>query len=138
MVDAPRVASLLQRIRDEAARLRRTAARDDTDLFEDPDLLPAAKYRLIVVIEAATDVADHIIASEGLRPSTSFADSFRSLREAGWLDPELADALADAARFRNVLVHQYADVDDHRVVEIMRTRVDDLDRFVDTIAQRLG
>lgn len=138
MVDAPRVASLLQRIRDEAARLRRTAARDDTDLFEDPDLLPAAKYRLVVVIEAATDVADHIIASEGLRPSTSFADSFRSLREAGWLDPELADALADAARFRNVLVHQYADVDDHRVVEIMRTRVDDLDRFVDTIAQRLG
>jgi uncharacterized protein YutE (UPF0331/DUF86 family) len=138
MVDAPRVASLLQRIRDEAARLRGTAARDDTDLFEDPDLLPAAKYRLVVVIEAATDVADHIIASEGLRPSTSFADSFRSLREAGWLDPELADALADAARFRNVLVHQYADVDDHRVVEIMRTRVDDLDRFVDTIAQRLG
>lgn len=137
MVDVPRVAALLQRIRDELGHLREIAARDDAELFAATDALPATKYRLVVVIEAATDVADHIIASEGLRPSVSFADSFRSLHEAGWLDDGLAAQLEDAARFRNLLVHQYADVDDHRVVEIARTRMDDLDRFVDVVAQRL-
>lgn len=137
MVDVPRVSVLLHRIREEVAALRRIAARPDDDLFRDDDTLPAAKYRLLVAVEAMTDVADHLIASEGLRPSTSFADSFRSLAEGGWIDDRLGDVLADAARFQNLLVHQYADVDDGRVVEIMRTRLEDIDAYVDTIAGRL-
>jgi len=135
MVDIPRLGALLQRIRDEVAALRRLGARDD--LQDDDTALPAAKYRLVVAIEAMTDVAEHVIASEGLRPATSFADSFRSLAEAEWLDDELATTLAEAARFRNLLVHQYADVDDDRVVEILRTRMNDLDRFVTAVAERL-
>jgi uncharacterized protein YutE (UPF0331/DUF86 family) len=135
MVDTPRLGALLQRIRDEAAALRRLASRED--LFDDDTALPAAKYRLVVAIEAMIDVAEHVIASEGLRPATSFADSFQSLAEGEWIGTELADALADAARFRNLLVHQYADIDDGRVVEILRTRMDDLDQFVTTVAERL-
>lgn len=135
MIDTPRLGALLQRIRDEGAALRRLAARED--LLDDDTALPAAKYRLVVAVEAMIDVAEHVIASEGLRPATSFADSFQSLTESAWIDAELADALADAARFRNLLVHQYADVDDGRVVEILRTRMDDLDLFVTTVAERL-
>lgn len=138
MVDAARVSALLQRLRDEVAALRRLAARSDADLFGSEDALPAAKYRVVVAIEAAVDTADHVIASEGMRQSTSFADSFRSLHEAGWLDEELAASLQDAARFRNVLVHQYAVVDDTRVLETLRTRLDDLDDFATAIAGRLA
>lgn len=137
MVDEPRVAALLQRIEDEVEDLERSAARDDDEVTGDADALPAMKYRLIVAIEAATDIAEHVIAAEGLRPSTSFADSFTSLREAGWLAADLSDRLSDAARFRNLLVHQYAEVDDARVVEIARTRLVDLHDFVSTIAQRV-
>lgn len=72
-----------------------------------------------------------------MRPSTSFADSFRSLAEAGLLESGLARALEDAAKLRNLLVHQYADVDDTRVVEIIRTRLADLDEFVIAISRSL-
>lgn len=138
MVDHARVVALLHRIEQEVARLERSSARDDDDLRADDDALPAMKYRLIVAIEAATDIADHVIASEGLRPATSFADSFRSLVEGGWLDDQLGRHLEDAARFRNVLVHQYARVDDTRVIEIARTRLDELRDFVGSIARRLA
>lgn len=84
------------------------------------------------------DTADHVIASEGLRQATSFADSFQSLEESGWLDAELAGSLQDAARFRNLLVHQYAVVDDTRVLATIRTRLDDLDHFATTIAGRIA
>ena len=94
---------------DEAAALRRLAARED--LREDDTALPAAKYQLVIAIEAMT--------------------------EGGWIGTELADALSDAARFRNLLVPQYADVDDDRVVQILQTRLDDLDQFVTTVAERL-
>jgi uncharacterized protein YutE (UPF0331/DUF86 family) len=138
MVDAPRVQRLLQRIRDEAVAVGRSVERNDGDILADDDALPALKYRLIVAVEAAVDVAEHVIAAEGLRPSDGFADSFRSLGESGWLPSELADALADAASFRNLLVHQYADVDDGRVLANARNRLGDLDAFVDQIAQRLA
>lgn len=137
MVDAPRLSILLERISSEVAHLRGTAARADEDLLGDADALPAAKYRLIVAVEAATDAADHVIAAEGLRPSTSFADSFWSLAEGHWLEEHLASLLADAARFRNLLVHQYAEVDDRRVIEILRTRLTDLDRFVEVLAEHV-
>lgn len=137
MVDVARVTALLQRIRDEVAALRRIGDRPDEELLGDPDAIPAANYRLIVAIEAATDVSEHVIAAEGLRPSISFADSFQSLCEGGWVDDDLARSLGDAALFRNVLVHQYARVDERRVIEIVRSRLDDLDRFVEVMAGRL-
>jgi uncharacterized protein YutE (UPF0331/DUF86 family) len=138
VVDAPRVTALFHAIRTEVEHLRRAAVRDDDELRSDPDALPAMKYRLVVCIEAATDAADHVIAAEGFRPATSFADSFRSLAEAGWLDADLAARLEDAARFRNLLVHRYADIDDDRVIEIARTRLGDLDAYIQTLASRLA
>ncbi len=50
------------------------------------------------------------------------------------LDDELAEAMAQAARFRNLLVHGYADVDDDRVLHILRTRPDDLRAYRAVIA----
>ena len=83
----------------------------------------------MVALEAAIDAAEHLIASEGLRASTSFADTFAVLGESGHLDGTLSEAMQDAARFRNLLVHGYADVDDERVVGILKTRLGDLERF---------
>ncbi len=137
MTDAPRLEALFARIGVEVAALRRSAERDDATLYAEADALPAVKYRLVVAIEAAVDAAEHIVAAEGLRSSTSMADVFRSLAEAGWLPTDLGQLLEDAARFRNLLVHQYGDVDDERVIAILRTRLDDLDRFVTVLAGRL-
>jgi uncharacterized protein YutE (UPF0331/DUF86 family) len=64
-----------------------------------------------------------------LRAPTSFADAFAVLGEAGFVDAGLVPALQEMARFRNLLVHGYLRVDDRRVVEILRTRLDDLDAF---------
>lgn len=40
------------------------------------------------------------------------------------------------ARFRNLLVHAYADVDEERVLEILHSSISDLDRFVDLLRER--
>jgi len=55
---------------------------------------------------------------------------FAQLEEAGHLTADLADRLAAMARFRDLLVHGYADVDDDRVIEILHgDPVSDLARF---------
>lgn len=68
-----------------------------------------------MAIEASIDIGEHIIASEGLRSPTEYAEVFASLGEAGYLPADLVPALMDMARFRNLLVHEYVRVDDARV-----------------------
>lgn len=51
----------------------------------------------------------------GWTPASN-AEAFRSLADAGVLPAALGNELAGAVGFRNVLVHDYAEVDDVRVV----------------------
>lgn len=128
MVDPGRLRALLDRLREETGDLRRLAAREG-DLLAQPDLLAAVKYRFVVAIETCLDAGQHVISSEGLRAPQDYADVFAVLGEAGFLPRALVPALQDMARFRNLLVHGYLHVDDERVLEILRTRLGDLDAF---------
>lgn len=138
MVDELRVRAMLDRLGAELDALRRLARRDADELLRDDDLLAAVKYRFIVAIEVCIDVGRHVIASEGLRAPLDYADVFSVLADAGLLDPTIAADLRDTARFRNLLVHGYAKVDDTRVVEILQERVDDLAAFRTALARAAG
>lgn len=129
VVDELRVRQMLDRLGEEIDALRRLGRRDAEELLHDDDLLAAVKYRFIVAIEVCIDIGRHVVASEGLRAPLDYADVFSVLAEAALLDSRAAADLRDTARFRNLLVHGYAKVDDTRVVEILRVRVDDLAEF---------
>jgi len=138
VVDPLRVRNLLDRLAAEVEALRRLGARSTGELLADEDLLAAVKYRFIIAIEVCIDVGRHVIASEGLRAPLDYADVFAVLADADLVDPAIAADLRDTARFRNLLVHNYTKVDDARVVEILRERVDDLALFRTALARAAG
>lgn len=135
MVDTARLRALLERIGEETTHLRRLASFPPEELLADPDRLAAAKYRFVVALEACIDIGEHVIASEGLRAPGTFADVFTVLAEAGYVPASSLPDLQGMARFRNLLVHGYAQVDDRRVIEILNTRLGDIDRFRAEIAR---
>ena len=138
MVDPRRIRQLLDRIAEEEQHLRRLAKIDPDQLLADHDRMHAVKYGLVVAIEAAIDAGRHVIASQGLRAPDSFSEVFTILGEAEVLTRHIAAALEAAARFRNLLVHHYARVDDRQVVEVLSSRVDDLDSFRQQLAGHLS
>jgi uncharacterized protein YutE (UPF0331/DUF86 family) len=99
----------------------------------DAIVMRAIKYAFITAIEAAIDTAQHLCASEGWGPPGTNAESFVLLARHGVLSEEVAGALADASGFRNVLVHDYVRVDDHKVVDHL-DRSTDLRRFCSEVA----
>lgn len=131
MVDGVRVARLLQRLGEQIAILRDRAEEDRTLLIADEARLSGTKYRFITAVEAMLDVAHHILASELWGPAEDSADAVRILARRGVLNDVLAERLAQATGFRNVLVHGYVDVDDTVVIESL----DDLDELQDFIEQ---
>ena len=67
-------------------------------------------------------MAQHICAAEGWGPPATNADAMDVLGRHRVLEPELAARLHRAVGFRNVLVHDYVDVDD----DIVTQRLEDL------------
>ncbi len=115
MVDEIRVLRLLRSVTDDLAVLRDEAAADDRRRA-DALWLRGVKYTFVTAIEGCVDVAQHICASEGWGPARDNADAMRVLGAHHVLPARLARAVG----FRNVLVHEYVDVDDGVVLARLR------------------
>lgn len=137
MVDPARLRRLLGRIADRRERLAAYADRDRDTYLGDEEAVAASKYLLITAIEDVLSVANHVIASEGWRSPADYGDAFAVLREHGVLSRDLADRLASMARFRNLLVHVYAEVDDGRVHRFLQADIGDFDEFASAVLDLL-
>lgn len=132
MVDRERLARLLDRVSDDVRMLQDLGERSDSPL-PDATTLNAIKYLFITAIEGCARVAQHIIASETWMVADSNADAMRRLATEGVLTDATGQSLARAVGFRNILVHQYADVDDNQVLANL-DRLEELRRFVGQVA----
>jgi uncharacterized protein YutE (UPF0331/DUF86 family) len=129
VVDAERLRRVLQRVSSDVFDLKRYAAREQSDLLRDVSALGHLKYLFITAVEGCINAAHHIGASEGLEPPGSNAESIRILGRHGFVPNDIAESVAAAVGFRNVLVHQYLVVDDGIVVDHLK-RLGDVEEFV--------
>lgn len=134
MVDERRVRRLLQRIADDLAFLESRSGGDRSEIVADADRLAAIKYVFVTVVEACVSVAQHLCASEGWGPPTSNAEAVRLLARHDVVPGPVAETVARAVGFRNVLVHRYVEVSDAHVVAFL-DHVPELREFVASIAQ---
>lgn len=136
-LDLIRMRDLLGQINQARGRLDQLAAVSEEAFLGDFRHTESAKYLLVVAIESAIDICNHIVARRGGRAPQDYADCFTVLAELGWVTTGLAGRLQRMARFRNMLVHLYWQVDNRRVYQILQGDVGDLDTFVQEIAGRL-
>ncbi|MGH9111009.1 MAG: type VII toxin-antitoxin system HepT family RNase toxin [Acidimicrobiales bacterium] len=137
MVDERRLVRLLQRITNELGHLEGLAAGDRVALRADQERLAGLKYWFITTLEGVINVAQHVCASEGWGPPKDNGDAVRLLGQHGVIDAELAARVAGAVGFRNLLVHQYVDVDDDRVVAFL-DEIGDVDAYVGGVTAWIG
>ena len=95
------------------------------------------EHTLQLAIQAALDVASHIVSDERLGEPATNRELFDRLAAGGWISSALADRLGDMAGFRNVLVHGYQDVDLDIVVDAAKSRLGDIVAFVSAVRRRL-
>lgn len=138
MVDPQKARRLLSLYRRYRGYLDELGRRTDEELRDDFVAMGGLRHYLLLAIETVTDLGSHVISSEGFEMPVSYADIFRVLRDEGLVEEDEADDLMAMARFRNVLVHQYAEVDEDRVLRIFRTELDDLDEFVEGLRRRFA
>lgn len=88
-------------------------------------------------VQVVIDLAVSTCVRLGLGSPPTYADAFRSLAGVGVIDASLADRLARAAGFRNLLVHAYATLDLRRVHAIAIDGPADLRAFLAALRDRV-
>lgn len=136
MSDAPLIEKKLARIEQCLVDLRLRA--DVEVLSTDVVMQRFVEHTLQIAIQAALDVASHIVSSERLGEPSTNHELFDLLARGGWLEQDIVRALRGMVGFRNVVVHEYDDVDLGVVRDVVEHHLDDLVAFVATIRAKLG
>lgn len=92
---------------------------------------------LQMMIETCADIAGHIIADREFRIPTSYADTFKVLLEEKILDRKLYAVMEKIAKFRNIVVHQYDEVDAEIVTAILKNDLTDFKSYKQAIIKFL-
>jgi uncharacterized protein YutE (UPF0331/DUF86 family) len=95
------------------------------EFVADPEHYGSAERFLQLAIETLIDLGNHVIADLRLGAVDSYSDIPRLLREAGYSSVEIRENWIRMIGVRNVLVHDYLDVDRRLVYEVMQQRLGD-------------
>ena len=94
-------------------------------------------HTIQITIQAALDIASHIVSDRRLGEPRTNQELFDFLQQDHWLSPELTETMHKMVGFRNIVVHGYQNVDPRIMRDIVEHRLDDLLCFTTAIKARL-
>lgn len=106
-------------------------------LASDDLLRPAVLWQLVQLVELAVAVNGHLAVSLVGRAPIDYRESFGLVARVGAVPKNLAEELAPSTGLRNVLVHQYLEVDLGRVAASVAAARDGFGRYVGAVSQFL-
>lgn len=137
-VNREKVLEQLRRLDADLRKLREKARLSEAAYLADSDAQDVVERRLQTATECCLNIGNHLIATLGLPIAEDYASVFQSLARGGILPPDVADVMADMARFRNLLVHIYWRVDPREVHRTLPHRIEVLETFLQAIVEYLG
>lgn len=109
----------------------------DLARFRDDYMLKCmAERSLQIMIEIVIDIAERIIALRQAGPVDSSSQAIERLVQLGIL--KSSQPYVDMIRFRNLIVHQYSDIDPELTFRIVKNELDSFHRFRDEIDDYAG
>jgi uncharacterized protein YutE (UPF0331/DUF86 family) len=138
MVDVEVFARKVAVIRDAVARIRDTVPETPEAFVADRDARDIVALNLFVALQETIALATHWLADEGLMVPSTYGDVFTTLAERGVIDRGLGERLRAAAGLRNLVAHQYGELDFARVHAVARNELEDLLTFCRQLAERVN
>ena len=137
-MDEQLVAQKLESLRRCIQRVESRLPKDLESLLVDLDAQDIIALNLTRAVQMCVDIASHWLAehAEATAPKT-MGQVFESLADSGVIDSELAARLRKSVGFRNVMVHNYDDVNWEIVYAICRHHLGDFRAFAKAFSDLL-
>ena len=108
------------------------------EYLKNDDLQAAVERRLQIAAQTCIDIANYLLARLRLELPDEEENVFLNLAKANIISPELAEKMKGLVRFRNILVHEYLDVDSDLVYHNLKQNVIDFRNFIAAITKHIG
>lgn len=135
-MDTRVIATRLQKLAGYVRHLRDLQQAPLDEYLADENLQAIVERRLQVAIQVCMDIASYLIAQLGLQSPDEPQNIFAVLGREGILSPALASRMVGMVRFRNILVHDYLDIDSEIVYTLLANRIGDLEQFAQEITAK--
>jgi len=137
LTDPVLIGKRLRKLREYVVLLRRLRSRPREEFIEDPFVIGNVERYLQLAIQVVLDISNHIVADDRLGAVEEYRDAIRLLGQSGYLQPDLAQRLIPMAGLRNILVHDYLDVDRGKIYILLQDCLEDFEQFAIQIGRRL-
>ncbi len=127
-IDQLLIDSMLDNLKTAIARMENMDLTLD-DILGDEDVQDILDRRMQIAIENCIDIATHLAAGLDLERKERAADVFLLLLEHKVISDPIARKLAGAVGLRNILVHEYADIDYKLAYSDLKEKLQDLKSF---------
>lgn len=131
----PEIEDKLERLEERVGQLRKHSDISKKNLEEDSMLRNASERNFQVALEIVLDICSIIISNEGIEKPEDYKSMIKILGEENILKEDFAERFQNAAGFRNLLVHQYADIDLDRLHKYLTENLEDFDTFTREVAK---
>ena len=113
----------LESLRRCVARIHSKMPFTQDELQTDYDLQDIVSINLERAVQTCVDIAAHVISETEASPPDTMAESFNRLVALERLTPSLAERMRKAVGLRNILVHQYTDIEWAIIFEVIHLPV---------------
>ena len=138
MIDTDILLSKAAKVHRHVKRVKEKTPATLEEFLSALDLQDIVLFNLQMAIQNCIDMASHLISDEGLGVPGSTNEMFYTLKENGYISHGLAEKMVAAVGFRNLVVHEYDNVDLEEVYRTSRVHVDDLLDFLRALLKRAG
>ena len=114
-------------------RLKAKQTVSEVEFLANADIRDSVLLNLQQAIQGCIDIGTHIVSDENWGVPGSFSDIFYKLEEHEIIPTSLVESLIKMVGFRNLIVHQYEDIDFKIVYQIYQNRVKDIEDFLDAV-----
>jgi len=143
MIDRDLVRRKLSRMNMYVDKLAPIAAKTLIEYVSDFYLKTSAERLIQLIVECASDINNHVVLELKQRPAEDYASSFIRAAEVGLISRELADLLKGSGGMRNIIVHEYMEIDDQKVFAVLpkaisgfKKYIKQVDHFLDKLEKR--
>jgi len=135
MVDEETVVDKLRHINEYTDDLKQMRGMDKESYIGDTVTQRAVERTFMNLIQSCIDLAQHIRAAEDLEPTGTSKQEVEALENAEILSPETQEKMEEAVGFRNILAHQYGDVNHDVVYDVLHNDLQYFEQFQQEVAQ---
>lgn len=133
VLDKSVIIARLARLDEYVSRLKRFENLGLEDYLNDYDLQAIVERNLQLSIQVCIDIANYVIARKKLTFPAEQENIFTMLGREGILPQKLAGRIKGMVNFRNILVHDYTEIDSEKVYIILKQGLIDFSDFARAI-----